>query len=49
MKNVKRSSGKQTRHIDIRYFWIADRLKREKIKVQYCPTKYMLSNFLRNL
>ena len=34
-----------TRHIDIRYLWITDRLKQEKISVEYCPTKYMLGDF----
>ena len=41
----KRSSGKQTRHINIRYFWISDRLNRESIKVKYCPTECMLADF----
>ena len=45
LKNGKQSSRKQTRHIDIRYFWISDRLKKEKIKVEYCPTKCMLADF----
>ena len=27
LRNGKQSKGKQTRHIDIRYFWILDRLK----------------------
>ena len=45
LKNRKQSSGKQTRHIDIRYFWILDRLKKERIKVEYCPTKCMLADF----
>ena len=45
LKNGKKSSGKQTRHIDIRYFWIADHLKKEKLKVQYCPTECMLADF----
>ena len=34
LNNGKRSSGKQTRHINISYFWITDRLKQEKINVK---------------
>ena len=45
LNNGKRSSGKQTRHIDIRYFWISDRLKSGAIKVKYCPTECMLADF----
>ena len=29
----------------IRYFWIMDRLKKEKIEVGYCPTGRMLADF----
>ena len=45
LKNGKQSSEKQTRHIDIRYFWILDRLKSGTIKVKYCPTECMLVDF----
>ena len=45
LNNRKRSSGKQTRHIDIQYFWITDRLKLENVKVKYCPTGCMLGDF----
>ena len=48
-KNGKRSSGKQTRHIDIRYFWIADRLKKEDIRVEYCLTECMIGDFFTKL
>ena len=44
-KNGKRSSGKNTKHMDNRYFWIKDRLGSEKIKVEYCPTEMMLADF----
>ena len=45
LNNGKQSSGKQTRHIDIRYFWISDRLKNEQIRVKYCSTERMLADF----
>ena len=43
--NGKASSGKLTRHIDIRYFAITDRVKNKEIKIQYCPTKEMIRDF----
>jgi hypothetical protein len=44
-KNGRKSSGPNTRHIDIRYFFIKDRIGIEGIDVQYCPTEQMLADF----
>ena len=44
-KNGKLSSTKQTRHINIRYFMITDKIKRGDIMVEYCPTKEMIADF----
>jgi hypothetical protein len=44
-KNGRKSCGPKSRHIDIRYFFIKDRLEIENIDVQYCPTEYMLADF----
>ena len=44
-KNGRASMSQRSRHIDIRYFWITDRLKQEGIGVQYCPTEIMLADF----
>jgi hypothetical protein len=43
--NGRRSCGPNSRHIDIRYFFIKDRLEIENFKVKYCPTKQMLADF----
>jgi hypothetical protein len=43
-KNSRRSCGPSSRHIDIRYFWIKDRLGLENIDVVYCPTEQMLAD-----
>ena len=45
LKNGQKSAGQRSRHIDIRYFWITDRLKKENISVKYCPTEIMLADF----
>ena len=44
-KNGKRSSGKQTRHMDIRYFFITDCVRQGLAKVNYCPTEQMHGDF----
>ena len=43
--NGKRSSGQRTKHMDNRYFWIKDRVKSERITIQYCPTEQMVADF----
>ena len=43
--NGKRSSGKKTKHMNNRYFWIKDRLASEGIEVKYCPTSKMIADF----
>jgi len=44
-KNGKASSSQKTRHIDIRYFWMKDRIKTENIRIVHCPTEIMLADF----
>ena len=44
-KNGKLSSRQKTKHMDIRYCWIADRLRSENIQIVYCPTLKMLADF----
>lgn len=44
-KNGKGSSSKRTRHINIRYFFISDRIQSGEITVRYCPTTQMVGDF----
>ena len=43
--NGTRSSSKWTKHINIRYLFIADRVKRGELNIEYCPTGEMLTDF----
>ena len=45
-KNGRDSAGNRSRHINIRYFFIKDILRREGITVQHCPTERMVADFL---
>ena len=45
LMNGRKSCGKQSRHVNIRFFWIADRLKTHDIEVEYCPTTAMVADF----
>jgi hypothetical protein len=44
-QNGKASSGKRTRHINIRYFFITDRIAKKEVAIQYCPTKQMVADY----
>ena len=41
-----RSNSERTRHIDIRYFFLTDRIKENEINVTYKPTNEMLADML---
>ena len=43
--NGRKSAGQKSRHINIRYFFIKDRLKTDNIRIEYCPTEEMLADF----
>jgi hypothetical protein len=43
--NSKASSGKSPCHINIRYFFITDRIARKEVAIQYCPTKEMVADY----
>jgi hypothetical protein len=44
-RNGRASSGKRTRHIHIRYFFIKDRIDGKELRVAYCPTEEMTADF----
>jgi hypothetical protein len=44
-ENGKASSSKRTRHINIRYFFVIDLVKKGQVKVTHCPTEDMVSDY----
>jgi hypothetical protein len=44
-KNGRASSGKRTRHINIRYFFVADRVANKEVKIEHCPTDKMVGDY----
>jgi hypothetical protein len=44
-RNGRASSGRRTRHNNIRYFFVADRVKNGVVKIEYCPTADMWGDF----
>jgi hypothetical protein len=45
MKNGKMSSGKRTKHFDIRYFYVKDLIDRGVINVSHCMSEDMIADF----
>ena len=45
-RNGRASAGQRSRHINIRHFWITDRLKTDGIALRHCDTEAMLADFL---
>ena len=45
-KNGKASSGKQTRAVNIRYFYIKDQIERGNVSIEYCDADNMMSDYM---
>ena len=43
--NGRNSCTGNSRHIDIRFFFVHDRIKKGKLSVVFCPTEKMLADF----
>jgi hypothetical protein len=43
--NGSLSSSKRTRHIDVRYFFVKDKVDKGKLKLVHCKTNHMLADF----
>jgi hypothetical protein len=43
--NGRASSGRKTRHVNIRYFFETDRVKKNELRIEYCPTGDMWGDF----
>ena len=48
-KNGRMSCGQKSRHINIRFFWVTDRVKNEDLTIEYCPTDVMVADFFTKL
>ena len=44
--NGKESSGKRTRHFDIKLFYITNMIKNNEVEVRYCPTQAMIGDYM---
>jgi len=44
-KNGQRSSSKRTRHMDVRFYFVTDNVKRKRLTICHCPTGDMIADF----
>jgi hypothetical protein len=45
-RNGQKSSGKRTRHLNIRYYYVTDCVSNKELRIEYCPTTEMLADIL---
>ena len=45
-ENGKSSTGKRTRALNIRYFYITDQISRGNVEIKYCPTDDMVGDYM---
>ena len=45
-KNGRRSYRKRTRHLNIRYYFVKEKIDSNDIELKYCPTKNMIADIL---
>jgi hypothetical protein len=45
-KNGKASSSKRTKHINIRYYFVTDRINKKDLTVEWCPTGDMIGDHM---
>ena len=44
-RNGRKSSGKNTKHVNIRYFFIKDRVDSGEVNIDHCPTALMIADY----
>ena len=44
-KNSRRSSSQRAKHINIRYFFVTERIEKKELSIKYCPTESMVSDY----
>jgi hypothetical protein len=46
--NGKKSSGKRTQALNIRYFFLTDQVEKGNISIEYCPTDDMVGDSIQS-
>lgn len=44
--NGRKSAGKRSRHLNIRYFFVTDQREKGNLSIEYCPTDQMIADYM---
>ena len=44
--NGRASSGKRTRHFDIKLFYVTDLIDKDEVEIEYCATENMIADYM---
>jgi hypothetical protein len=44
--NGRKSAGKRSRHLNIRFFFVTNLKEKKEISIQYCPTDDMIADYM---
>ena len=44
-RNGQNSYTRNSRHVDIKYFWVKDCVDKGMVEIKYCPTTLMLADY----
>ena len=44
--NGHKSAGKRMRAINVRYFFVTDQVEKKNLQISYCPTDFMVGDFM---
>ena len=44
--NGRRSAGKRSRALNVRYFFLTDHVAKGNLEIEYCPTEDMMADFM---
>ena len=44
-ENGKNSSGKRTRHFDIKHFYITNLINQKEVRIKYCSSNDMIADY----
>ena len=44
-KNGRKSSSKRTKHINVRYYFVKDRIDKKELTIEYCNTDNMIADY----
>ena len=45
-ENGRKSAGKRSRHLNIRYFFVTNQKAKNNIQIEYCPTDQMVGDYM---